>query len=106
LFPSIWPEPIARSVMEAMAAELLVIGSEVGGQVEMMRDGENALTFTPGNAAQLAEHIRTALREPARVEQIAAAGRATVLRDFDVERTMLEMESWLESIVSNEGGMS
>lgn len=103
LFPSIWPEPIARSVMEAMAAGLLVIGSEVGGQLEMMRHGENALTFAPGNAAQLAEHIGTALREPARVERIAAAGRATVLRDFDIERTMLEMESWLESIAMNRG---
>ncbi len=36
LFTSIWPEPMARSVMEAMAAGLLVIGSAVGGQMEML----------------------------------------------------------------------
>ena len=51
LFSSIWAEPMARSVMEAMAAKLLVIGSEVGGQMEMLQNGVNSLTFSASDAA-------------------------------------------------------
>ena len=39
LFTSSGPEAMARTVMEAMAAGLLVIGSEAGGQVEMLAAG-------------------------------------------------------------------
>ncbi len=51
LFSSIWAEPMARSVMEAMAAKLLVIGSAVGGQMEMLHNGVNSLTFAAGDGA-------------------------------------------------------
>ena len=45
LFTSTGPEAMARTVMEAMAAGLLVIGSEVGGQVEMLKHLQNALNI-------------------------------------------------------------
>lgn len=101
LFTSIWPEPLARSVMEAMAAGLLVIGSEVGGQPEMMRDGENALTFPPGDAASLAQRLARVADEPALVADLARAGRATVRERFRIERMIDEVERELVSIAGD-----
>ena len=64
LFTSIWPEPMARTVMEAMAAGLVVIGSEVGGQKEMLCDEVNSLTFQPEDAYGLAKQIRRVIQDP------------------------------------------
>ncbi len=98
LFTSIWPEPMARSVMEAMAAGLLVIGSRTGGQVEMLQEGINALTFAPGDSPALATQIRKALMEPELRKRLAEQGRRTVAQRFSLTRMVDEMETFLEEI--------
>jgi glycosyltransferase involved in cell wall biosynthesis len=98
LFTSAWEEPIARTVMEAMAAELVVIGTAVGGQREMLEDGVNALVFSPEDADGLAACILRLRRNPALRAQLAKAGRRTVLERFTLERMIDEIEAWLEEI--------
>ena len=45
VFPSVWEEPLARVVQEAMASGLVVIGTVTGGTAEILRDGVTGLTF-------------------------------------------------------------
>ena len=99
LFTSTGPEAMARTVMEAMAAGLVVIGAEVGGQVEMLVNDENALTFAPGDASRLADHIRYLLDEPARRLELAKAGQQTILNRFTLEQMVTNVEAWLEAIL-------
>lgn len=101
LFTSIWPEPMARSVMEAMAAGRLVIGTEVGGQVEMLIHGKNALTFEPEDVEALADHISRAFHEPQLRLQLARAGQQMVLERFTLDRMVDEMEELIQNIVRN-----
>jgi glycosyltransferase involved in cell wall biosynthesis len=98
LFTSIWPEPMARSVMEAMAAGLLVIGTEVGGQVEMLSDGENSLTFTPDNAGELADRIALVAGDPLLRDRLAKAGQKLVLDKFTLERMVDDIEGYLNNM--------
>jgi glycosyltransferase involved in cell wall biosynthesis len=100
LFTSLSEEPIARTVMEAMAAGLAVIATPVGGQVEMLEEGANVLTFPPGDPAALAGHIQRLLDDPTLLRRLAAAGRQTVLQRFTVRRMVDEYEAWLEEIVA------
>lgn len=100
LFTSIWAEPLARTVMEAMAAGLLVIGSEVGGQTEMLADGENALTFQPEDATTLAEQIARVLAEPALGRRLAEAGRQMALERFTTRRMVDGLEAWLAEMAA------
>lgn len=97
LFTSIWPEPMARSVMEAMAAGLLVIGSEVGGQVEMLSHGQNALTFKAEDSKTLASHIAAVAQDPALRIRLARAGQQMVLEKFTLKRMVDEIEQFLET---------
>lgn len=99
LFTSVYEEPIARSVMEAMAAGLAVVGTPVGGQPEMLGDGVNALVFPPDDVGKLAECILKLQHEPALCALLAEAGQATVLERFTLERMVDEIELWLEEIV-------
>jgi glycosyltransferase involved in cell wall biosynthesis len=99
LFTSSGPEAMARTVMEAMAAGLLVIGSEAGGQVEMLVNEENSLTFQPEDAEVLARHIERVLSSPALLPRLARAGQQMVLDQFTLKRMADEIEMWLTSIV-------
>ena len=99
LFTSVWEEPIARSVMEAMAAGLAVIGTGVGGQREMLEDGVNALVFAPEDAEKLADCVMQLKHEPKRRVALAEAGQRMVLERFTLEHMVDEMEAWLREIV-------
>jgi glycogen synthase len=101
LFTSIWPEPMARSVMEAMAAGLLVIGSEVGGQTEMLRHGQNALTFSAEDAATLAGHIAAMIDDPAELRRLARAGQEMVSSRFTLDRMVDDIEQFLVAITTD-----
>jgi len=100
LFTSTWEEPIARTVMEAMAAGVPVIGTAVGGQKEMLHDGINALVFAPDDAAQLADCIVRLQHDPALRLRLADAGQRTVLECFTLERMVDQMEAWLQETVA------
>lgn len=100
LFTSTWEEPIARSVMEAMAAELAVIGTAVGGQAEMLEDEGNALIYPANDAEALAASILHLQHAPRLRARLAAAGRQTVLERFTLPRMVDEIETWLLRIVS------
>jgi glycosyltransferase involved in cell wall biosynthesis len=100
LFTSTGPEAMARTVMEAMAAGLLVIGTRAGGQKEMLFDGENALTFKEQDAEGLARNIVRALDDPEMRWRLARAGQQLVLDRFSLERMARELEVWFESIAA------
>lgn len=102
LFTSVWEEPIARSVMEAMASGLVVVGTAVGGQREMLEDGVNALVFPPEDASSLAECLLRLQRDPGLRVKLAEAGRRTVLERFTLRRMVDETEAWLARML--EGG--
>jgi glycogen synthase len=102
LFTSIWPEPMARSVMEAMAAGLLVIGTEVGGQSEMIHNCQNALTFKAGDGLELADRIKTILDNKALGTQLARAGQEMVLERFTLDRMAEDIEQFCRTVLKRE----
>lgn len=95
LFTSIWAEPMARSVMEAMASGLLVIGTEVGGQAEMLSNGVNSLTFAPGDSSALAKQIALVSKHWLMSVQLARAGQVLVMEKFTLDRMVTDIEDYL-----------
>jgi glycosyltransferase involved in cell wall biosynthesis len=100
LFTSCGPEAMARTAMEAMAAGLMVIGAETGGQVEMLTHRQNALTFKAEDASGLATQIELALIDPALRAQLAQAGQQTVLDRFTLDRMVDNIEGWLQGTLN------
>lgn len=56
-FPSQWLEPFALTPLEAMACAIPVVSSLAGGSSELVRDGDNAVTFDAGDAEDLANKL-------------------------------------------------
>ncbi len=99
LLPSIWDEPLARVMQEAMASGLLVIGTNTGGTGEVLVDGETGLVFPPGDAVALADCITKMTQEPEWAYQLAVSGRERILDHFSLDRMVDEMETYLEQVV-------
>ena len=57
IFPSNYNESLGLVGLEAMAASIPVIGSNIGGISTYVRDGINGFLFTPGDAVGLADNI-------------------------------------------------
>lgn len=103
IFPSVWPEPLARILQEAMACQLVVIGTATGGTEEILQDGVNGLTFEAGNAAMLAERILSVAEDPELRHRLAARARQTVEERFSLDRMVDEIEdSFRQILATNE----
>jgi glycosyltransferase involved in cell wall biosynthesis len=98
LFTSEWAEPFARTVLEAMAAGLVVIGTTTGGTAEILRHNETGLTYPAGDGAALATQIMRVIQDPLWRQQLAGAGQARVLQAFTFNRMVDELEAALTAV--------
>lgn len=99
LFPSIWPEPLARAVQEAMACGLVVIGTTTGGTPEILQDGYNGLTFEAGDATMLADKISEITSDREHMVALGKAARKTVEAHFGLDRMVDELEASFEDVL-------
>jgi len=72
IMPSIWYENFPRTLVEAFACGLPVIGSRLGALGELIEDGRTGLLFEPGSARDLAQKITWAASHP---EEMKTMGR-------------------------------
>jgi glycosyltransferase involved in cell wall biosynthesis len=77
-------EGMPMSVLEAMAAGLPVIASDVGGMRELV-DERRGILVAPGDPAALAQALGDLVLDPARRRRLGGAGRAAVAAGFALE---------------------
>jgi glycogen synthase len=95
LLPSEYAEPIARSMQEAMAMGLLVIGTITGGSGELLRHEQNGLVFPPADVPALATQVARAATTPGLRARLASQGQQDVRARFDIRMTVEKIEDYL-----------
>lgn len=55
--PSVWPEPLSRSIMEALACGVPAVATAVGGSPEILTDWMRSLLAAPDDPDDLARHL-------------------------------------------------
>ena len=106
-------EGFPNAILDALAAEVPVIATRVGGVPEMLESGVNGLLVEPGNPPALREALSRILEDPSLGAALAAQGGRTIERftvDRMVERTLAVYQDVLtgcpEPGVSGEKGAS
>lgn len=77
-------EGLPLSILEAMAAGLPVVASNVGGVPEVVVEGETGFLVPPGDPQSLAAAIERLLDDSALRHRLGAAGRIRVAEHFDL----------------------
>jgi L-malate glycosyltransferase len=95
LVPS-WEEPFGLAVVEAMAMQVPVVATNVGGPAEVLRPREDGLLLPPRSPEIWANSVEELLRSPALRAEMGRKARERVAARFDVERYVKEVISAYE----------
>ena len=98
VMPSIWEEPLALIMQEALASGLVLVGSATGGTTEIVVNGENGLLFSAEDADCLAQHLERLVSEPELRRRLAAQGQQTARRMFSLERMVHDLDACLRRV--------
>lgn len=90
-----------NTLLEAMAAGLPIVASDVGGINEVVRHGENGLLFAPEKADQLVDCIRTYVEDPQCARKHADRAYEEVKKRFAPETIARETVRYYESVLEN-----
>lgn len=76
--PSVFSEPFGMSIIEAMACQVPVVGTKVGGIPEIVEEGETGLLVEPGDSRALANAILELLSNEDLRRKMGKIGRKRV----------------------------
>jgi glycosyltransferase involved in cell wall biosynthesis len=91
-----WEEGIPRCLMEAMAARVPVVASDIPGNRELVQHGVTGLLVDPGRPRDLRRAILDTIESPERAKDMADRARITIERRFSARRMAAEYTSLYE----------
>lgn len=95
-----WREGMPRSIIEAMAAGLPVVATDIRGSREEVIPGETGLIVPMRDAAALGEALIKIADDPEKSRRMGAAGRHRAIAQFDeqgvIERQMVRIRALLK----------
>ena len=89
-------EGLGFSVLEALACEVPVVATAVGGLRETIRDGDTGWTYPAGDAARLADALVTVLDGAEHAAAAARRGRTLVRQSFERRVVFDELVTFLQ----------
>lgn len=72
--------------MEALAAGVPVVSTQLAGHSDLVEQGKSGYLVSPGDHSSLTTALKTLLDAPELRRQFAAAGRAKIQAEFDIDR--------------------
>jgi glycosyltransferase involved in cell wall biosynthesis len=81
-------EGFSNAIVEAMAASLPVVATDVGGNIEAVTDGVSGLIVPSEDPAALAAAITRLLADPSKAQEMGAAGKKLASEKFTTDAMM------------------
>jgi len=97
-----YPFVLSWSLLEAMSAGCLVVGSRTSPVQEVMRHGENGLLVDFFSASAIAERVDYALEHQAELQPLRSAARQTVVQRYDLRRVCLPAQLRLVDVLQRQ----
>ncbi len=85
-------EAFSNSLLEAMACGCCPVATRIGGNLELIRDGENGMLFDAGDAEQLCQVLQRLIENPALRRSLSAQARS-VAEGFSIGAAARRMEA-------------
>jgi glycosyltransferase involved in cell wall biosynthesis len=95
-------EGMPNALIEAMAAGLPVVATDVGAVTDVVSDGVNGLVIPPRNTDRLAEALRELLLDARLRERMGRAGWHTAKDSFSAERAVDQIVALVHDVVGRD----
>lgn len=95
-------EGVPIAAMEAMASGVPVVATRVGGLSELVEDGVSGYLVPAAAPVALAERIESLLDDPELRNRFGRAGRAKVVRDFNLARETVRLRDLFQWAVEGD----
>jgi glycosyltransferase involved in cell wall biosynthesis len=99
-------EGFSMVVLEAMACGLVVVATTVGGNAEILQEGENSLTFPVDDASALARQIERLIDDPVLRKRLSANAASLISERFTLEQMIEQRQGFLLETLAERDGLS
>ncbi len=96
------PFVLSWSMLEAMAAECLVVGSSTAPVQEVIKDGENGVLVDFFSPQEIAEKAVDVLNNPEKYDSMRKAARQTILDRYDLKKLLPKQISLIEQLAAGQ----
>lgn len=94
-------EGLSNSIMEAMSAGLPCVVTNVGGNAELVSNGETGFLVSPNNPKALAEKLLLLLNDDVKSKRFGALGSEKMLKKFSIKNMVNETEKIYNKLLIN-----
>ena len=101
--PSQYPDPAPNVVLESMAHKCPVIGTNIGGIPELMKEGECGLLIQPKSVEEMSSAMLKLIDQPLLRVEMGIAGLRRVQKYFDLDKNAHFVETLIQNaVITNE----
>lgn len=97
IFPSVWPEPLSRVLIEASALSVPIAAVNTGGTADIVIDEETGLLST--SIAGLAEDVVRLVSDPSLCARLGDAAAKRAALHFDIPVVIGRMETLYQQLI-------
>ncbi|HJH28059.1 MAG TPA: hypothetical protein C5S37_15150 [Methanophagales archaeon] len=90
---------IPMKLLEAMAMEKIVLGSDVGGITEVVTNNKNGIIFKKGNKEDLLNKIRYIVENIGNIDGIKKQARRDVVNKYSWEKSRERLQNVYEAVI-------
>ena len=94
------PEGLPTVILEAMSHAKPVVGSAIGGAMEIVQEGVSGLLVPPKDVASMAGAMVYLLQDRARAREMGLAGQARLKQVFDLRSQVAKIEQVYDQCLS------
>jgi glycosyltransferase involved in cell wall biosynthesis len=95
--PSIWLEVLGIVILESLSSGTPVIGSDIGGIPEIIRDGFNGFVFKRGDSKSLAEILRKVVLDQGMLKKLRENSLVSA-KVFMIDEHVLKLETIYQKV--------
>lgn len=96
-------EGLSNSLLEAMAAGLPIVATDVGGNPSVVRDGATGILIPARDPAALCRAMIQVLESPDLAKRFGKAGRERVIAHFSLESMVRRTQDLYQELMQNRG---
>ena len=98
-------EGMPNAVIEAMAAGLPVVATDVGAVIDVVSDGVNGFIIPPRDTGRLVEALRTVMLDAPLRERMGRAGWQIAKEKFSAERAVDQIAALANRVCAKDGSL-